>query len=53
MLTNTTQYYSEGQGKKVAESVIYKIDKKQIKKKSIYTKYLGVLLDNQLSWGTT
>ena len=35
MLTNTTQYYSEGQGKKVAESVIYKIDKKQIKKKSM------------------
>ena len=36
--------------KKVMESIILKIDKKQIKEKE-YTKYIGVLLDNQLSWG--
>ena len=30
--------------------ILIKIDNKQIKEKE-YTKYLGVLLDNQLSWG--
>ena len=30
--------------------ILIKIDNKQIKEKE-YTKYLAVLLDNQLSWG--
>ena len=35
--------------KKVTKSIILKIDKKQIKETE-YRKYLGVLLDNWLSW---
>ena len=52
MLTNLTQYYSEDRGEKVAESIILKIDIKQIKEKK-YAKYFEVLLDNRLSWGMT
>ena len=36
--------------KEVTESIILKFDKTQIKEKE-HIKYLGVLLDNHLSWG--
>ena len=37
--------------KKVTESIILKINKKKKIKEKEYIKYLGVLLNNRISWG--